>query len=134
MASKRHSAGVMLLEVLIALGLFVIAAAVVGSALRSAMGAAMDLRQQTKAADLAETVLAELNAGILKPASLPATAFDEAEPEWSYEIAVEPVEDDPALQRVTVIIRHADGLAERTYRLTQWMLDTGAEQAEELGP
>ncbi len=130
----RRRPGVALLEVLIALALFVVAAAVIGSALRSAMAAATDMRRENQAADLAQTVLAELNAGILKLEAVPATAFDEDDPEWTYEVAVEEIEDDPALKRVTVIVRNADALAAGPHRLTQWMLETGERTEEELAP
>ncbi len=135
----------MLLEVLIALSIFVFAAAVVGTGLRTTLDAAMDIREAGKAANLAQSVLAELSAGGLELTDAEATAFAAGEEEdqppqqeegWTYEIAVEDIPGTPGLKRVTVIVRNDNGPRPRTCRLTQWMLDpnAGTAQAEEALP
>ena len=133
----RSGRGIVLLEVILAVALFVAAAAVVTSSLQGALSAADGLRRQAKAVNLAETVLSRLSTGELKLDAVAATAFDEAEPEWTYEIAVDPIQEDDALKRVTVTVRHADPRRPSACRLTQWMLDlsgTEAEGAEGAGP
>jgi len=138
-----RSAGLVLLEVLISLSIFVFAAAVVGAGLRSTLDAAMDIREAGKAANLAQSVLAELSAGGLELTNAEPTAFaageeeaDSPEKGWTYEIAVEDIPGTPGLKRVTIIVRNDNGLRPRTCRLTQWMLDpnAGVGQAEEALP
>jgi len=131
---KRKAKGAALLEVVLALTLFVMSAAVVGSCLRGALGTANDLRAQGEALNLAETVLTELNAGVLALDAVPATPFDEDDPSRTYEIAVEPIADDPSLKRVTVTVRLTDALRPTSCRLTQWMLDAGPATAGEFVP
>ena len=138
----RTAQGAILLEVLIALTIFVIAAAVVGSAMRSSMDTVMDIRLAGKATDLAQSVLAELSIGALELVETSPRPFAEdeesepVEPGWTYEIAAEDIPDAPGLKRVTVTVAYDDPRRPHVCRLTQWMLDPnfGAEPAEELLP
>ena len=124
-----------LLEVLLALTLFAIAAAVVGSALRGAMRAAADMYVETQAANLAQTVLADLATGRIELTDTPATAYDAEDETWTYEIATEALDETETLQRVIVTVRHNDPAHAVTCRLTQWMLDLRAEAEQgETGP
>jgi len=130
----RSGRAIVLLDVLLAVGLFVIAAAVVTSALSSALTAATDLRLKTRAADLAQTVLSRLTSGELPLEAVAATEVDETDPEWTYEIAIEPVDGDDILKRVIVTVRNSDPLRPKTCRLTQWMLQTATGQEEAVAP
>ncbi len=127
---RRGSAGVVLLEVLLAVTIFTIAAAVVGSSLRSALQTATDLRDDVQAVNLAATVLARLNTGELELTAVPATPFDEDDPRWTYEIAVEPITAEEPLQRVTVTVRQQEAPRPQVCQLTQWMLVRGDEQGD----
>ena len=126
----------MLLEVLIALTLFVIAAAVVGAALRSTMNATADIGRAAKAANLARSVLAELSAGGLELVDTAPTPFaEDAEDEpieegWTYEIATEDITGTPGLKQVTIIVRHDDPVRPQACRLTQWMVDPNVDLAQ----
>ncbi len=133
--ARRGSPGVVLLEVLLAVTIFTIAAAVVGSSVRSALETATDLRDDVHAVNLAVTVLARLNTGELELIAVPATPFDEDDPTWTYEVAVEPITADEALQCVTVTVRQQEALRPQLCRLTQWMLVRGDEQVgdEQVG-
>lgn len=121
--------GAILLEVLIALTIFVMAAAVVGSAMRSSIDAVTDIRLSTKAANIARSVLAELSIGMLEMTETGPEPFvldEEAEPPeegWTYEVAAEDMPDMPGLKIVTVTVTNADARRPHTCRLTQWMLD-----------
>lgn len=139
-SNRPRQAGIILLEVLLALALFVLAATVVGSALHSVTLATMRIRDQARAVDLAQTVLAELATGQIDMVDTSASEFirDTAEGEsvnvaegWTYEILAEQLADLPALQRVTVIVRN-EGLRPTVCRYTQWMLDTAAEDEFEV--
>ncbi|MHC4716472.1 MAG: competence system putative prepilin ComGE [Planctomycetota bacterium] len=130
----------MLLEILLALALFVFAAAVVGSAMHTAQTATREMRRQAEAANLAQTVLADLASGRMELADATETVYglDEAGGEvdpddarWTYEIVTEDLTDASNLLRVTVIVRSADSTVGTTCRLTQWMLvPPGAEPAD----
>ena len=121
-----------LLEVLTALALFGIAAAVIGAAMRQSMAVAVDMRVQIEAMNLAETALARLQTGEIAMEPVAATAFDEDNPLWTYEVAVEPVDPEtPALQRVTVTVSNGtETLHPRTFTLTQWMYSPAGEDME----
>ena len=122
--------GVVLLEVLLAVALIVIAAAVVGAALSRTIDAAVELRIRQRGVNLAESLLAELNAGILELQAVPATPFDEDDPEWTYEVEAEAVEDEHLLKCVTVTVRNSDPHHRAFCRVTQWMLDPQATETE----
>ena len=118
-----------------ALTLFGIAAAVIGAAMRQSLAVAVDMRVQAEAVNLAETALARVQTGEIAMETLAATAFDEDNPVWTYEVIVEPVDPEtPALQRVTVTVSNGtETLQPRTFTLTQWMYKpAGAEEEPEL--
>jgi len=124
--------GVVLLEVLLALTLFVVAAAVVGSAARTAIQAVERTRAQSKACDLALSVLAQLSAGMLEAVETPPSEFQDEtdgeviEPGWTYEILAEEFPDVPGLKRLTVVVRNEEVPGSPTQRLTQWLFDPAA--------
>ncbi len=137
----RHALGVVLLEVVLALTLFVLAASVIGSALSSAAATAATIRKQSQAGNLAQTVLADLTTGAITMADITAADFledtDEGEvdvaPGWTYDIEVEEVGDfvgESPLKSVTVIVRN-DDYNPMVCRLTQWMLDPAFEQDQD---
>jgi hypothetical protein len=137
---------VVLLEVLLSLALFISAATVLGMAVRASTGAAARVRDETMAANLAETVLAEL-AIADELVDIPPTEFltegeaVEGEPVnvaegWTKEVVVADVPDSPGLKRVTVIIRGGEPTRPTVLRLTQWMIDPAGEaggEYEEFG-
>jgi len=137
----RRAPGVVLLEVLLAMTLFVLAASVIASALRSTTTAAMRIRSKTQANNLAQTILAELATGQVELADTPPTDFSEETEEgdivnpaegWAYEITTEELIDLPALTRVTIIVRHEDA-SQATGRITQWMLTPADEEEMAAG-
>ena len=103
-----RGAGV-LLEVVIALGMFVAAAAMIGAGLNASVRSVERQRLNAHGANLATTVLSELQLGI--------RTYDPAEPEpfdapftnWTWQVVATP-EDTPdfesAFQQVEVIVRH----------------------------
>lgn len=146
---RRHSTsgagprGVVLLEVLLALTLFVLAAAVVGSALRSCLAATARIRVQGRAMDLAQTVLAELATGQLEMIGTSPSEFvretedgEETFAEgWTYEIEIDELTDMPDLKAVTVTVRDDQTHQPTVCRLTQWIFVPPAdEEGEEFAP
>lgn len=118
MKLRRQSArpvAAVLMEVLLALALFVAAAAVATSALNSAMESLERQKLGLHALNLASSTLAELQLGIrpLTPQSVqPLTAPFQ---DWAWELALAPLENEgseesPAgsgLVRAEVVIRHS---------------------------
>ena len=133
----------MLLEVLVAMALFVSAAAVVGSAMFSAAAAVEDLRLETEATNLAQSVFTDLAAGRIELADTEPTTYDldttTAEDDsdkgfpWTYQIVTEDLSDATNLLRVTVIVRSTDPSIRQSCKLTQWMLAPALEGAPEEG-
>lgn len=113
--------GAALLEVLIALALFVAAAAVVTGALNSSMQSLERQRLGTHALNLAASVMAELQLGIRVPGGEGRRPFDAPFQDWSWELALTPTETEAGeatgLTRVEVIVRHETPLL--VQRLTQ---------------
>jgi len=128
---SRPARGVMLLEILVSMALFVAAAAVVAAAMISAADAVEDLRLETEATNLAYSVMSDLAAGRLEPADTSETRYDldplsDEDPSdvdfpWTYEIVTEELPDAVNLLRVTVIVRNTDSSVRQGCRLTQWM-------------
>ena len=98
------------MEVLLALALFVAAAAVVTSALSASMESLERQRMGVHALDLATSTLAEMQLGIRPVAAESPQAFDTPFQDWTREVLVSPLEAEgnevPALVLVEVVVRH----------------------------
>jgi hypothetical protein len=110
-----------LLEVVLALVLFVGAAAILSSGLSSSMDSLDRLRVSTHAADMALTVMSELQMGTKSlNVSGPQPIF-EAPIGWTYELVATPfegeMEEKGPYQKIEVIIRREEPTF--VYRLTQ---------------
>src|SRR5258708_5437317 len=77
--------GAVLLEVILALALFVAAAAILSSGLSSSLDAVERLRFNTHAADFAVTVLSELQLGTKTLSTMGPQAFNKPDDDWSWE-------------------------------------------------
>lgn len=123
--------GAVLLEVLLALGLFVFAAVVISSGLSAAVDRAERLRAQTHALDLAATVLAEIQMGVRPAAAAGPEAFAEPFERWTWEILTAPYTFDTAevagLQVVTVVVR---GEGPSTVQQLTEMMSVGSGPSE----
>ncbi len=111
--------GAALLEVLIALALFVAAAAVVTGALNSSLESLERQRLGTHAVNLATSVVAEIQLGIRVPGGEGRRPFDAPFQDWTWEASLVPVEDaigvtgangligaNGGSTRVEVVVRH----------------------------
>jgi len=134
-----HSAflrsGAVLLEVILAMTLFFMAAGVVVGALDSALRGAKTLKLEAQAADLAMSKLADIQSSLTPPVAEGATEYKEEEnlPGWTCEVAVEKMgvanEAAPPMSRVTVIIRKPD--QKFTYQISQLILTLEPEAADD---
>ncbi len=102
--------GAVLLEVLLALALFVSAAAVMVSSLNAALGSLERQRIGLHALNLASSVLAEIQLGIRPAASEAAKPMDLPYQDWTVEVIVTPLSGLDSgsvdLQKAEVIVRH----------------------------
>jgi hypothetical protein len=113
-----------LLEVLVALVLFVAAAAIITSGMTASLNSVERLRLSTHAGNLAVSVVSELQMGIKRLESSGPQPFETPFEGWTWEVLADPIIEAPSdqaspLRRVEVVIRHNDpGL---TYRLGQML-------------
>lgn len=126
LAARRRGKGVMLLEVVLALALFFVTAGVIFGGLDASIGALRRLRLEAQAADLAVTLLSEIQMGLVPAADDGPNSYPEAEAlkDWTWQIVTAPaeqtVEGPPFKQVRIVIVNTARGY---TYRLGRLMPD-----------
>jgi type II secretory pathway pseudopilin PulG len=116
------------LEVLLALALFVVAAAVVTTALSAALDSVERQKLNTQGLNLAASVLAEVQLGIRSAGGEGAKPFETPFQDWTWEAASSPVESGSelasGLSRVEVIVRHTKSA--KVQRLAQIVRLSGA--------
>ncbi len=120
---KVQRSGAVLLEVVIALVLFVVAASFITAGMNSSVDTVERLRLNTHAVNLASSVLAELQMGARSTETNGPAVFDPPFEKWSWQIQYEAAQgeigDTNPLTRVEVIIRHSEQPI--VYRLTQML-------------
>ena len=113
----------MLLEVLLALVLFVGAAAIITASMNASLEGLDRLKLNTHAGNLAASVLAELQLGIRTADVSGEQAFEKPFEEWTCEMTRTGVENEggeaSGLSQIEVIIRRKN--PDLVYRQTQWM-------------
>ena len=118
---SSSQAGAVLLEVVLALVLFVAAASILSSGLSSSLDALERLRLNTHAVDLAVSVFSELQMGTKSLALSGPQRFEEPLLAWTWEVVPQAMagaaEEPSAFRTVEVIIRHDDPAM--SYHLTQ---------------
>ena len=118
---NARQAGAVLLEVVLALVLFVAAAAILSGGLSSSLDGIERLRLQAHAADLAVSVLSELQLGIKTLALGGPQPFETPLESWTWEAVSTPVQTEPddtsPFKKIEVIIRHDEPAL--VYRLSQ---------------
>ncbi len=124
-AGAASRKGAVLLEIVLAMTIFVFSAAVVQSGLVSCLRSLSTVRLQNRAVNLAVTKLSEIQMGLLDVAGTELTSFeeeDESLSEWEWQVTAEPVGEDadaPPMMLVTVTITNTSRRI--TYRLTEIM-------------
>lgn len=135
--TRRIRSGITLLEVLIALAIFLGAVAVIGQIVATGSQAAIDAEQQAEAVRRCETVLAEALAGSL-PLENSAAGFED-DPDWSWSVSVlEGPHVD--LLSLEVVVVHVDqfGNEDERFTLVRWLrnpelfLETTVDETEGL--
>ncbi len=130
------SRGAVLLEVVLAITLFLFGSAVVGGAISSSLQASFKIKRQALASDLAQSLLAQIQSRARASKNVPATPCkNPLYKGWTWRVAVEKAEVSnelmPAMDRVTVTVAHPG--ANYSFSLTQLMLspDDLADSEEE---
>ena len=125
--------GAVLLEVVVALVLFVGAVAIITGGLNASVTSVERLRLKTHAANLAISVLSELQIGTKSLAFTEPQRFEPPFADWTWETAATPVvsssEEVSALNNVEVVIRHDEPPV--VYRLSQVLRLDDAKPARE---
>jgi len=128
-ANRRFPRGAVLLEVVLALALFVSGALVVLAGLNSALRTARRVQFEARAADLAVTLLSEIQIGVATLENAGPTAYEEPElAGWSWQVATadeEQLTDGPPFKRVQVVIRSPDGFSCRLAQTVEYDQATG---------
>jgi len=119
---RRHRAGSVLLEVVIAASLFFIAGIFVMDGLNSAIRGVSTIKLEAEAMDLAVTTFSEVQMGLtpLQSVGPVGVAFSGAEG-WTYELIVSGLEDAldmPQLKKLEIVVRNeANDFTHRTTHL-----------------
>ncbi len=129
-------AGAVLLEVLLALMLFAVTAAIITSSMNASMDGLERLKLNTHAANLAATIFAELELGQRAADSSGEQTLEKPFDTWTYEVArvtseTETVEADASggLTQLEVILRHKD--PDLVHRQMQWLKLPAAKSPSE---
>ena len=132
----HERAGAVLIEVILALVLFLGAATIIGTALNSSATGVERLRRSAHAADLATSVLSELQIGSRSLAVSGPEPFEPPFDTWMCEVRTMPIEQREetkagSLIQVEVVVRDTE--SDLVYRLFQTMplssVHTGTESA-----
>lgn len=124
-ANERRD-GLSLLEVLIALSIFVAALVGLGQLTTQGRDLAREAQLQTEAAQLCQTKLAEIYAGAALLTAQHDMSFEDA-PGWRWDLECEPDTNVPNLWRVEVTVRRPP-VSGRPLEVTlnQWLLEPRA--------
>lgn len=117
---RSRRAGVVLLEVVLALSAFFALGGIIVGSMNSAARAARGVAQDARAADLAVTIMSRIHMGVMEPESFGPEYCDEPLEDWTWRIVTEPVSnslDGPEMRRVEVVVR--DTRNDRVHRLTE---------------
>ena len=128
-------AGVALLEVVLALSLFFGVAMVILAGLSACVRSARDIRLEAQAADLAVTLLSEIQLGAVEIEDAGPMAYeDEALEDWSWQLVVTPVVTTLAeldVTRIEIVITNTPH--DYTHRLYHLLTESTAETEMAFG-
>ncbi len=108
--------GMVLLEVVLAIALFAVSAAVLLGALNSSIRTVDRVRHDAIAADLLVTTQSMLQMGLIETVDAGPESFESGPEGWTWQVITESIQADPdapAMQRVEVVITHEPSGVER---------------------
>jgi type II secretion system protein I len=120
--TRRHA--ISLLEVLVALAIFVMSLVALSQIIRLGADQAMEIENQARAVQMCKSKLDEIAAGIVPLQSAGDEPFDE-DPDWTWSVDAEQRTDVTGLWKVKVTVRHSagPGRAKVEYTLSQLVFD-----------
>ncbi|MEX2673286.1 MAG: hypothetical protein WD294_14375 [Phycisphaeraceae bacterium] len=131
LGSANAPQGVVLLDVIIALGLFVLTASVVVGGMSASVNSAFRMGRELTAENLAVSVISEMSAGIRPVTAEGPEPFEAPYEDWTWQVTIPPMPSGQAtggLRNVEVVIIHeADDV---TYRLNQFLVIDPAASGE----
>jgi len=129
--TRRPSPGFTLLEVLLALAILGGSLAVIGASVNVSLRNIERVRNEVRATVVAESVLAEVTAGILLPETVTGASYLD-DPNWLYSVEVEQG-DATGLLAVKVTVQRNVGETEEGYPVTlsRWLVDPIVAAQEE---
>lgn len=114
--------GMTLLEVLIALAIFLAAVTVIGQLVNTGSQAAIGAQLKAEASRRAETVMAEAIAGVV-PLQSASSAFDD-DPAWSWTLSVQDATHADMLLVEVIVARQGElGREQTNFHLVRWVRD-----------
>lgn len=122
---QRNRHGAVLLEVILSLSIFFIAAGIIFAGMSSSIKAVRTLRTRMRATDLGVTKISELKMGLIEPISTGPEPFDtqsERLKDWQWRIetsSAETTNDSAPMIRVTVTIIQTK--LDQEYQLTTFL-------------
>lgn len=125
MRRARENRGFTLVEVIVALVIMAGAIAILAQGFLAGGAASINAQNETAAAHLASSKMAELEAGIL-PLNIGQTGSVEEREGWTWDIASEAQASPAGLYRIAVTIRWEESAGERAYRLVRFMRERPA--------
>ena len=109
---NRSTGGAVLLEVILALVLFVAAATIIGAGMHTAINGVERQKLNAHAVNLAVSVVSEIQMGLRNVESVGPEPFDSPFDHWIWELVLTSTETEAGessdLTRVEVIVRHDD--------------------------
>jgi len=135
--AARPGRAVALLEVVLALALFFGIAVPLLGGLSACVSAVRQSRLDARAADLAVTLLSEMQIGLVPVVDGGPTPFEEPDQDWTWQVVTAPVDvvvEGASLVRVEVVVRRPDdGYAYRLYHMLPGADDTALADVPEGG-
>jgi hypothetical protein len=130
-------AGAVLLEVVLALALFVAAATVLTGGVNASVQAVDKLRLENHAMDLAITLVSEMQMHARPVEAVAERAFEAPFEDWNYTVELHAIDSDvlvESLNTAEVVVRHTrEGVVVRLYQVVRMGDALSEEEREALG-
>lgn len=120
--SRPRRRGMTLLEVLMALAIFLFSLLAISQLFNSASDQALGIQAKSRSTRLAQSKMAEFSAGVVSLQTGGSGTFDE-EPEWSWNADIQQDGTAQGLYIVTITVSRGTGKGRNETSLTQYVLD-----------
>lgn len=126
--TRRPRLGLSLLEVILALAIFGMSLAMLGELIRIGARCAAEARDLTTSQLYAESIVAEIAAGVRDASPVSEGTSLEIDAEWVYSVLVEETEQPGLVSVVVTVDRATDSRSRRAaFTLRRWIQDPGLD-------